>query len=585
MPLIALSLSTNLTPAQAPVFNWVNGIQILGTNLGSSSCEAVRADAMGNAISAGFFRGNIDFDTDPTFGVHTYLNSNNQQAGYLQKVDANGDFAWAAKLGGDGPLRLFGLDVDAAGNSYCTGYFWGTSDMDPGPGVEELTAVGGADLFLVKINADGTFGWARQIGGAGNEIGYSLALDDAGYFTMVGVFEGTVDMDPGTGTTDLTSVGSSDMFVAKLDPAGDLIWARQLSPTTPNNGHEEELELTLDGDGNVLVTGWFHQSFDFDPGPAVLELTTTGVADLFILKLDPNGDLVWVKQVGAFNSGGISTGRGIGTDGANNVYTTGRFTHTADFDPGPGQVQLVANNDDTYILKLDANGDFQWVREIEGAGGEVSTGIAVADDGTTYTIGSFNDTPDFDPGPGVFTLSSGSAFSGDVYILKLDAAGNFVWAGDMGSTDNEVGEAIHLSDDGTLHAIGVYHDPADANEPELDFDPGPGEATIFSTAADPQGLFLVKLTDDVSTGIPANDADHALALYPNPSAGMVSIDLRGIADPTSLRVLDSTGKLVQAQNLSTGLMLQHQLPSTPGLYHIQVVGDRGVVVGGTVVRR
>ncbi|HOP40473.1 MAG TPA: SBBP repeat-containing protein, partial [Geobacteraceae bacterium] len=329
-PLAGLILSANLAPAQGPVFDWVNGIEILGTNLGDSSCEDVKTDAMGNVISAGWFKGNIDFDTDPTFGVNTYLNSNGQQAGYLQKVDANGDFVWAVKLGSTGTVRLFGLDVDAAGNSYVSGYFFGTADMDPGSGVEELIAVGGADVFIVKINADGTLGWARQIGDVGNEVGYSLVLDDAGNITLAGVFEGTVDMDPGTGTTQLTSVGYSDMFVSKLDPAGDLIWARQLSPTTPGNGHEEELEHTIDGDGNLLVTGWFTAGFDFDPGPAVLELNTTGNTDLFVLKLDPNGDLVWVKQVGSTSSAGTTTGEGIDTDLADNVYIAGRFTNITD---------------------------------------------------------------------------------------------------------------------------------------------------------------------------------------------------------------------------------------------------------------
>ena len=183
LPLAGLILSANLAPAQGPVFDWVNGIEILGTNLGDSSCEDVKTDAMGNVISAGWFKGNIDFDTDPTFGVNTYLNSNGQQAGYLQKVDANGDFVWAVKLGSTGTVRLFGLDVDAAGNSYVSGYFFGTADMDPGSGVEELIAVGGADVFIVKINADGTLGWARQIGDVGNEVGYSLVLDDAGNIT------------------------------------------------------------------------------------------------------------------------------------------------------------------------------------------------------------------------------------------------------------------------------------------------------------------------------------------------------------------------------------------------------------------
>ncbi|MCB0777994.1 MAG: hypothetical protein KDC03_00340, partial [Flavobacteriales bacterium] len=495
-PLAGLILSANLAPAQGPVFDWVNGIEILGTNLGDSSCEDVKTDAMGNVISAGWFKGNIDFDTDPTFGVNTYLNSNGQQAGYLQKVDANGDFVWAVKLGSTGTVRLFGLDVDAAGNSYVSGYFFGTADMDPGSGVEELIAVGGADVFIVKINADGTLGWARQIGDVGNEVGYSLVLDDAGNITLAGVFEGTVDMDPGTGTTQLTSVGYSDMFVSKLDPAGDLIWARQLSPTTPGNGHEEELEHTIDSDGNLLVTGWFAEGFDFDPGPAVLELNTTGNTDLFVLKLDPNGDLVWVKQVGSSSSAGLVLGEGIGTDLADNVYIAGRFTNITDFDPGPGLLQLPPFSDGTYILKLDANGDFQWVREIVGNQTDVANGIAVAADGTSYTVGYFTGTPDFDNGPGTFTITSSFSGTTDVYILKLDATGNFMWAGAMGSTSTDFGKAIHLMDDGTLHAIGNYADPADPNLPELDFDPGPAEATILSTAANPQGFFLVQLTDN-----------------------------------------------------------------------------------------
>ena len=584
LPLAGLILSANLAPAQGPVFDWVNGIEILGTNLGDSSCEDVKTDAMGNVISAGWFKGNIDFDTDPTFGVNTYLNSNGQQAGYLQKVDANGDFVWAVKLGSTGTVRLFGLDVDAAGNSYVSGYFFGTADMDPGSGVEELIAVGGADVFIVKINADGTLGWARQIGDVGNEVGYSLVLDDAGNITLAGVFEGTVDMDPGTGTTQLTSVGYSDMFVSKLDPAGDLIWARQLSPTTPGNGHEEELEHTIDSDGNLLVTGWFAAGFDFDPGPAVLELNTTGNTDLFVLKLDPNGDLVWVKQVGSSSSAGLVLGEGIGTDLADNVYIAGRFTNITDFDPGPGLLQLPPFSDGTYILKLDANGDFQWVREIVGNQTDVANGIAVAADGTSYTVGYFTGTPDFDNGPGTFTITSSFSGTADVYILKLDATGNFMWAGAMGSTSTDFGKAIHLMDDGTLHAIGNYADPADPNLPELDFDPGPAEATILSTTANPQGFFLVQLTDNGSVGITANDDDHTLTVYPNPSAGTVAIDLRSIDAPRALRVLDRTGRLVQEVALRDPLVLDHQLPEQPGLYLVQVVTASGSVLSSRVVR-
>ncbi|MCB0785560.1 MAG: T9SS type A sorting domain-containing protein, partial [Flavobacteriales bacterium] len=198
--------------------------------------------------------------------------------------------------------------------------------------------------------------------------------------------------------------------------------------------------------------------------------------------------------------------------------------------------------------------------------------------------GYFTGTPDFDNGPGTFTITSSFSGTADVYILKLDATGNFVWAGAMGSSETDFGKAIHLSDDGTLHAIGNYSDPVDSIYPELDFDPGPAEATILSNSANPQGFFLVQLTDNGSVGITANDDDHTLTVYPNPSAGTVAIDLRSIDAPRALRVLDRTGRLVQQVALRDPLVLDHQLPEQPGLYLVQVVTASGSVLSSRVVR-
>lgn len=582
--LFLLALSTNLTKAQGPTFVWVKGVELPGTALYDSSCEVVHDDPAGNVISAGFFRGNIDFDPDPTIGVNTFLNSGQLQAGYVQKLDANGDLVWAAQVGG-GTVRIFGMDVDAAGDIYCTGYFQGTADMDPGVGVVALTATGAADLFILKLNADGSFGWARQIGDAGNEVGYSLVLDDAGNITLAGVFAGTVDMDPGAGTTELTAVGYSEMFLVKLDPTGDLIWARQFSTTTPGGGQEEAVEHTIDSDGNLLITGWFQQSIDFDPGPGVLDLTVIGGTDMFILKLDPNGDLVWAKQVGTTLVAGTVVGYDIATDAANNVYTTGHFLNTTDFDPGPGEVELNSGAGSAHVLKLDANGDFVWVRNIVSIHNEVGHGIAVAPDGTSYTVGLFLGTPDFDMSAGTFTLNAGSTNFSDAYILKLDPNGNFVWAGDMGSTSDDLAAAIHLGASGDLYVIGNCADPLAPTAPVLDLDPGPGVATPPGFSDGDHGFFTLKLTTDGTVGIAGSATASTLAVYPNPSQGDITIDLRSIVDPQLLRVFDRTGRLVHTQSLRHTQVLQHQLPVAAGVYAIQVISSNGEVVSAMVVRR
>lgn len=572
--LTILLVATALSFAQNPTFEWVQGLEILGTNLSGSSCEDVTVDGQGNVISIGHFKGTqIDFDTDPTFGVNSFLYAGNSQSGYVRKLDSDGNFVWAVNFENtDVYNRAYSLDVDAAGNIYCAGFFLGTVDFEPGTGVTELTSGGGADAFIVKLNPDGTLAWAKQFSGPSNVAAYSIVLDASENITISGVFEGTVDFDPTAGVSSLTSISYSDMFVAKLDPAGDLLWVKQIGSTVSGSGHEEELEHCVDDNGNILVTGWFYSTLDFDPGPNTFNLTNASGTDLFILKLDANGDFVWAKQVGE-NTSGTVIGRGIDTDAAGNVYVAGRFTNYQDFDPGPGLAQIPGNSTDAFTLKLDANGDFVWVREIVGADEESASGIAVAPDGTSYTVGAFNGSPDFDNSLGTFILSAGGTVSSDTYILKLDADGNFVWAGDFGPRSN--GYAIHLDGNGSIYAIGFYSDPADPNYPELDFDPGPGEATIYSNSSDPQGFFTLKLSQSSSpVGVESANSPQ-LSIYPNPTNGDVRISIDNTQGQNLLRVFNMNGKLIHEEQLATQTDLNLQLPEEKGVYLVQLMDSVG----------
>ena len=132
--------------------------------------------------------------------------SNNANAQALQ---------WAKSMGGADRDYGSSIALDGSGNVYTTGFFEGTSDFDPGAGVFNLTSAGSVDIFVSKLDASGNFVWAKAMGGANLDVGYSIALDGSGNVYTTGYFFGTSDFDPGAGVANLTSAGIYDIFVAK----------------------------------------------------------------------------------------------------------------------------------------------------------------------------------------------------------------------------------------------------------------------------------------------------------------------------------------------------------------------------------
>jgi hypothetical protein len=204
---------------------------------------------------------------------------------FVSKLDASGNFVWAKQFGGTGQSEGQSVAVDSAGNVYTTGYFDGTVDFDPGAGTTALTSAGDMDVFVSKLDASGNYVWAKSFGGSGADYAFSLAMNSAGNVYTTGYFDGTVDFDPGAGTTALTSAGSIDVFVAKLDASGNYVWAKSFG----GSGSDYALSLAVSSAGNVYTTGGFSDTVDFDPGAGTTNLTSAGVTDVFVLKLDELG--------------------------------------------------------------------------------------------------------------------------------------------------------------------------------------------------------------------------------------------------------------------------------------------------------
>ena len=268
------------------------------------------------------------------------------QSGALNEV-----VPFTFRLGSTGSDYGLAVTTDAAGYLYVTGSFSGIVNFNPNGSPGNLTARGSNDAFVAKYDATSrALIWATDMGGSGGTVGRAIAVDGLGNVYTTGSFTGTTDFDPGSGVFNLTSAGSSDVFVSKLSSTGSLTWADRMGGSGTDVGYG----IAVDGSGNVYTTGYFSGTADFDPGTGVFNLTSAGSDDVFVSKLSSAGGFVWADRMGG---SGIDSGFGIAVDGLGNVYTTGYFSGTADFDPGTSVFNLTsAGSTDVFVSKLTGPG-------------------------------------------------------------------------------------------------------------------------------------------------------------------------------------------------------------------------------------
>jgi len=439
----------------------------------------VAVDGSGNVYVTGWFIGTVDFD--PGSGVDNHT-SNGPWDVFLSKFDSSGAFKWARTWGGSNDDDV-GTDVavDGSGNVYVTGWFRGTVDFDPGSGVDNRTSNGYDDVFLSKFDSLGDFKWARTWGGGSNyDWGLGVAVDGSGNVYVTGRFSGKADFDPGSGVDNHTSHGHTDVFLSKLDSSGDFNWARTWGGSDDECGNG----VAVHGSGNVYVTGWFIGTVDFDPGSGVDSHTSNGYTDVFLSKLDSSGAFAWARTWGG--SGGADQGQGVAVDGSGNVYVTGYFLGTVDFDPGSGVDNHTSNgNYDVFLSKFDSSGAFKGARTWGAITRDEGGGVAVDGSGNVCVTGGFQDTVDFDPGSGVDNHTSNGEC--DVFLSKFDPLGDFKWARTWGGSAWDAGGGVAVDGSGNVYVTGCFRDT-------VDFDPG-SSVDNHTSNGDPD-VFLSKFPPD-----------------------------------------------------------------------------------------
>ena len=315
----------------------------------------VATDYLGNVYVTGMFTSSVDFDPGPETEMYT---SNGEFDIFLCKFDSGGNFQWARTWGG--PYSEFGdsIAVDGNGNAWVTGRYVGAVDFNPAAEMG-IHYADGKDAFLVRYSPKGEFQGAFTWGGPGDDYGYGIAIDNNGYVYVVGNFESVCDFDPGTGV-DYHSAASGDIFVSKFDNNGFFQWAR----TWGGSNWDFAEGVSVDDFGRVYVTGNIYGSVDLDPGPWVDMQSPGQYWDVFLVALEADGDYRWGTSWGGE---GWDFGYAVVTDGFSNVYVTGDFQYTVDFDPGSGTLEIETGYEHYgYLSKFDMYGNFLWVRALGG---------------------------------------------------------------------------------------------------------------------------------------------------------------------------------------------------------------------------
>lgn len=392
-------------------FIWAKKFGSLDWDLGYS----IVADAVGNVFATGRFSGTVDFD--PGLGIYN-LTAIGYHDAFVIKLDAFGNFIWAKHIGGPNKCESYSIALDSAGNIITAGCFAGVIDFDPGSSVFNLSS-NNYDVFVSKLDAAGNFLWAKHMGGTNDDEGRSVAVDAIGNVYTTGYFGGISDFDPGVGTFNLTSIDWGDIFISKLNPSGNFIWAKRVGGKNHLYGDIGN-SLTVDKYNNVYTVGAFEDTADFDPGISIHNLISVGGRDIFISKLDSSGNFIWAKSMGGVDSDGDAADD-IAVDKQGNVYTTGYFSGMADFDPGNGVYNLnTSSRMNTFICKIDSNGNFIYAGKVECSNNNQGNTILIDDNDNVYTSGGFSGNSNFSTGSGIINFSA--LGNQDVFVCKQNGS-------------------------------------------------------------------------------------------------------------------------------------------------------------------
>jgi hypothetical protein len=375
---------------------------------------SVAVSSAGDVVIAGIFKDTV------SFGGAALVSAGGEDI-FVARFDADGKAKWSKRFGGptDEGQRGVQVGMDGAGNVLVTGMYQTGTDFGNGPLVTTSTN----DVFVLKLDPSGTPLWSKTFGSTSLST-EAMTVSASGNVAVTGYFEGTLGIPGMQGT----SVGGNDIFVAELNPSGALLWVRAFGDVSADNG----TGIAFTPAGNVFVTGSFSGTVNFGDGP----LTSAGLGDIFVTKLDTSGNALWSKRFGDASYQGSVT---LATDTAANVFLLGRLNGTMDFGAGP---LTGANSKDIFVAKLDQNGAPSWSKSFSSS--STLTGASIAADGVGNVVLTGDFSGSVNLGTGLLTSQGGN----DIFVAKLSASSKTLWSKSFGDAANQ--EGISVAVDGSL---------------------------------------------------------------------------------------------------------------------------------------
>ncbi len=489
-------------------------------------------DNHGNIISAGYFYNTVDFDPSN--------NTNNKTAvgyadNYIAKFTSSGNLLWAISFGSTGIDIPHSVITDANNDIILCGYFSNTCDFDPGTAVVSKTSSGGRDAYIAKYDASGNFVWVFTYGSVNLDDAFNIDVDAQGNVYWTGVINGTVNVG-----SDIYTTQVEDVIFGKINSSGVVQWTKIVGGT----GIDEGSALIIDNSGNLILTGYFQNTVDFDPNAGISNLASSGGYDTFFGKYDTNGNLIWIKKIGGAGAD-IGAPGGIAIDYLNNIYIAGNAGTNCDYDPNAGVVTHTMNGTtDWFVAKYDNNGNHLLSFTVGGAGQDQAHRLTIDNQQNIYVTGWFRTSANFNPNGTALTLTGNCTGGGhDGYIAKYNSIGICLWAKQFGGVVDgadqlTLGTSVKLLNTSTLVFSGRFHGTNAF---------GGITNTININSNGASDMFICSLTTDgnytaTTTDITENFTNNSILIYPNPAKNIIFVT--GIIGKSKVTINDINGKMI-----------------------------------------
>ena len=551
--------------AQAPGYMWAKSAQGTSWDYPYNMCK----DPSGNNIITGGF-----YSRTITFGSYTLINKDStgiSEDFFVVKYDSSGNVVWAKSAGGNTDDAGEGVSTDAAGDIFVAGIFASDSITFGAITLTNSATDGSDDAFIAKYDSSGNVIWVKRAGGTSYDACEGICVDASGNAIIVGWFQ-SPSITFGS-TTLICSTVYGNIFMAKYDPAGNVLWAKREA----GDSYDYAYKVTSDAGKNIYVAGAF-ESDSITLGATTLLLTAwsmAGTGDAFLAKYDSLGNVLWAKKGGGTDE---DVAFGISLDPTGNVLITGTFASlTCTF----GATPLVnSGSDDIFLVKYSSSGNLIWAKGLGGSGYEEVANLAIDASGNCFLAGQFS-SPSLTFGSSTLTNTSTIGYS-DVLVVKYDSSGNPLWAKNAGGASSDYALGITLDASGNPTVTGSF------GSTTIVF--GSTILTNASTGGDTTDIFIFKLGN--LTGTMELENNNIIKIYPNPTNGVFNLVISNPTKParpaggnTIIEIYNSLGALVLSKQTSTEQNTIELTDQANGLYFVKVMSDNKIIATQKIMKQ